>query len=175
MRPRQLIMMCNEMSKAAMEVESFPKFIPGTVVNTVKKIERPLANEVINSYKSVYKKLGHIVDAMVRQPIMFKGNFLDKIAPITASEWQPGHYSPLNFRELLTELGIIGRVRHWDKGTNIVTADFQYTQEDRLFLQADDDIVAHPMFFERFRIKNEDKILVYPFPKSPEYDVVIKS
>ncbi|MBL0341199.1 MAG: hypothetical protein IPP71_09855 [Bacteroidetes bacterium] len=169
MRPRQLIILCNEIGEEAMRLGSFPLFTNEVIVNSVTKIESILANEVINSYKSVYENVSKIVDALVSKPIMFKGKLLDKIAPETASAWPPNTYSPLKFRQLVAELGIVGRVREYKEDSGIVLADFEYTMHDRLPLQPNDDCVIHPMFFRRLNTKNTNRLRVYPFPDSDSY------
>lgn len=172
MRPRQLIILCNTISNLAKRNEVFPYFSSEIIVSGVRETEIQLATEVINSYKSVYPNVGLIVDALVSKPIMFKGKLLDKIAPETASAWPNKDYSPLRFRQLISELGIIGRVKNYDKQTGIVQADFEYTMKSRLAIQSSDDCVIHPMFLKRLNTLNEEKIKVYPFPDGEAYNEI---
>ncbi len=170
MRPRQLIMLLNEISSIAKTRKAFPRFTRGAIVGGIKKAERKLATEVINSYTGVYPKVGKILDALNRTPMMFKGKLLDKLAPETASEWPKGDYSPTRFRQLVAELGIVGVVRKYDEHTGIVEADFEYAIEDRLPIPTNEDCVIHPMFYEKLATKTDDKIVVYPFPDHPDYE-----
>jgi hypothetical protein len=166
MRPRQVIMICNEISERAKARGTFPNFPPDVIVEAVKSVERLLANELINSFKSVYPNVGEIVNALYGKPKRFKGNLLDKVSKDTASAWPQGDYSPLKFRKLVSELGIVGRVRKVDERSGIISADFEYFMEDRLPLQTDDDCVVHPMFYERLNINYKENLLkVYPFPE----------
>ncbi|MEL6903735.1 MAG: hypothetical protein AAFP07_22610, partial [Cyanobacteria bacterium J06606_4] len=112
MRPRQLIVLCNAIAASAMAQGTFPHFHPSTIVNAINNRQNSLAEEVINSYSSVYPRVGRIVEALTNLPMLFQGNLLDKRAPMTASEWVRSEYSPHSFRQLVSELGIVGRVRH---------------------------------------------------------------
>ena len=75
----------------------------------------------------------------------------------------------MRFRQLMSELGIVGRVRRFDDRRKIAEADFEYATNDRLSLQVDDDCVIHPMFFEKLGIDAAEDISVYPFPDHPEF------
>ncbi len=148
MRPRQIIKLLNKMAKRSRDNLNFPEFCEEAIVDSIKKNEKSLATEVINSYSKAYVNVGKIVDALSGVPIVFKGSLLDKRAPTTASEWPSGNYSPSNFKQLVSELGIVGKVRSWNKTKNVIEADFEYALEDRLPLLSDDDCVIHPMFIE---------------------------
>jgi len=106
--------------------------------------------------------------------MVFKGNWLDIIAKKTASEWNQYNqeYSSHNFRTLVAELGIVGRIRSKSKleGYSLIEADFEYFQRNRLMLQNDDECVIHPMFYKKFNIKIDKSLIIYPFPDHPEFD-----
>jgi hypothetical protein len=128
-----------------------------------------LATEIINSYSGVYKQVGKITDAMMGVPILFQGKLLDKCAPKTASEWPVGQYSPYRFRQLVSELGIVGRVRSRDQASKKIAADFEYFRDERLPIVDNDECVIHPMFFSRLNTDTKDFHIVYPFPDEPDY------
>lgn len=169
MRPRQLIVLANAIANQALAAESFPYFRPQDVVNAIYQGQNDLAEEVFNSYSSVYPKVGRIVEALSGLPMIFKGNELDKRAPLTASEWPSGEYSPLSFRQLVAELGIVGRVRHLDEKAGYAEADFEYSMEGRLPLLVTDMCVIHPMFYRKLNINLNRKLRVYPFPDHDEF------
>jgi archaellum biogenesis ATPase FlaH len=169
MRPRQLIVLCNAIAERAKREKTFPNFQSEQIVAAVTEFENALADEVFNSYSSVYPKVGRIVEALSGLPMVFKGNELDKRAPLTASEWIPGEYSPLAFRQLVAELGIVGRLRHLDERAGIAEADFEYSSESRLPLLVTDLCVIHPMFYRKLNIQVDRNLRVYPFPDHEEY------
>jgi hypothetical protein len=172
LRPRQLILLGNAIAEKAREVGRFPH-MPQDVVRDVARYQSSaLAVEVLNSYKAVYPQVARIVTALVGLPIRFKGSQLDKVAPRTSSLWVAGEYSPLRFRQLVAELGIVGRVGSLNSQRRIVEADFEYASDDRLSLQVDDDCVVHPMFFEKLSIDLREDVSVYPFPDHPEFDAL---
>ncbi len=168
MRPRQLIVLCNAIAQQATEKNTFPRFHPDTIVSAVQSKQNALAEEVINSYSSVYPKVGRIVEALSGVPMIFKGNQLDRRAPITASEWS-GEYSPHSFRQLVSELGIIGRVRHLNSEAGYAEADFEYSTESRLPLLSENICAVHPMFYGKLNVSSENRVRVYPFPDHEDF------
>jgi hypothetical protein len=169
MRPRQLIVLCNAIAEKALADATFPYFQPEAIAAAVSQGEIALAEEVFNSYSSVYPKVGRIVEALSGLPMVFKGNELDKRASATASEWTKGDYSPLAFRQLVIELGIVGRLRHINEKAGYIEADFEYSSEGRLPLLVSDYCVIHPMFYRKLNIDVNRKIRVYPFPDHEEF------
>jgi hypothetical protein len=171
MRPRQVVVLCNAIAKRAMEDGIFPYFHKNEklIVETVKDAEVIMANEVINSYASIYPNVSKILDALNGTPNIFKGNWLDKIASRTASEWPQGDYSSTRFKQILAELGIVGVIRKWSRDACIIEADFEYALKDRLAITSEDECVLHPMFFEKYRAKIAEKAIIYPFPNHPDY------
>ena len=169
MRPRQLIVLCNTIAAQAAREKTFPIFHPKAIVKAVAEGECALAEEVLNSYSSVYPKVGRIVAALSGLPMIFKGNELDKRAPLTASEWPSREYSPLAFRQLIAELGIVGRARRVDQKSGFVEADFEYSSKTRLSLMVTDYCVIHPMFYQRLNINLNHNLRVYPFPDHDEF------
>jgi len=156
LRPRQMIVLCNHIADRARERGRFPVFDRRDVLAAVQTAELELANEVVNSYSSIYPNAGRIIDALKGVPPVFQGSLLDRIAPKTASQW-PGTYSPVGFRTLVSQLGIVGRVESIDERN--VKAAFEYSVRDRLALQSDDDCAIHPMFYRRLNVRSEGRVL----------------
>lgn len=169
MRPRQLVLLCNAIARKALKEKVFPDFKKLSIADEVKEAEQILADEVVNSYSKIYPKVAQIIDALRTSPMTFEGSYLDKQAKTTAFAWE-GNYSPANFRKLVAELGIVGRVRSFDEGTGIISADFEYTISDRLALRSTDECVIHPMFYSKLQTKKNRDIIVYPFPDHPDYN-----
>jgi hypothetical protein len=170
MRPRQLIVLCNAIAQQAMFKGTFPRFHPSSIIDAVQARQTLLAEEVINSYSSVYPKVGRILEALSGLPMVFQGNQLDKRAPITASEWAYGDYSPHSFRQLVSELGIVGRVRHHNPQAGYAEADFEYSYESRLPLLSEHTCAIHPMFYRKLTISYDQKVRVYPFPDHADFN-----
>ena len=169
MRPRQLIVLCNAIAHQATLKGTFPRFHPDSIVSAVQDRQTILAEEVINSYSTVYPKVGRIVEALSGLPMVFKGNQLDKRAPITASEWPYGDYSPHSFRQLVSELGIVGQVRHLNETAGYAEADFEYSYEGRLPLLSEHLCAIHPMFYRKLTIRYDQRMRVYPFPDHEDF------
>nr|RNJ67080.1 MAG: hypothetical protein EDM05_22380 [Leptolyngbya sp. IPPAS B-1204] len=169
MRPRQLIVLCNAIAHRAQQQRTFPFFRPEDIVKAVLHGQKALAEEVFNSYSSVYPKVGRIVEALSGLPMIFKGNELDKRAPLTASEWPAGEYSPHAFRQLVAELGLVGRIRSCNEKAGIVEATFEYSSESRLPLLVTDYCAIHPMFYQKLNINDQRNFRVYPFPDHEDF------
>jgi hypothetical protein len=172
LRPRQIIVLCNHVAECAKQEGSFPQFSPQALIRGVKIAEKQLADEVLNAYSSVYPRVGRIVEALNRLPVIFQASELDKRAHYTASEWPPGDYSQFRFRHLVTELGIVGRVRRLDETNGYVEADFEYASDDRLTLTGEDLCVIHPMFYHKLEINVTPRVRVYPFPDRDEFHML---
>lgn len=168
LRPRQLIMLCNSIAKQSMESGDFPNFTSRDIIAGISTEQRRLAEEVYNSYSSVYPEVSHIVDALSGLPMVFTGNELDKVARRTAAAWRTT-FSPLIFRKLVVELGIVGRVRHHKTHIGLIEADFEYATEGRLILNEKDTCVIHPLFHERLHIQVDPSIRIYPFPDHKDF------
>jgi hypothetical protein len=169
LRPRQLIVLCNRIAGFAQERGHFPYFHSEDIINGIRHAQRDLADEVCNSYSSVYPNVGQIIDALSGLPMQFPGKRLDKVAPRTAAAWSTGGYSPLNFRKLVVELGIVGRVRQVNDKAGFVEADFEYATEDRISITEEDQCVVHPMFYEKLHIAVDHTLRVYPFPDHEDF------
>jgi hypothetical protein len=170
MRPRQLIILCNDIAKRAQKNGTFPVFSPEIIVNSVWETESRLATEVINSYEGTYSAVGQIMDSLKGCPARFRGNLLDKLAPSTASHWPSNQYSPTSFRRLVAELGVVGRVRSIGKTVRVIEADFEYAVKDRLALHERDDCVIHPMFYKKLSVDvSELGMRVLPFPDHEDF------
>lgn len=166
MRPRQLILLCNGIAKRAIAGRRFPRFSEEDIREAVADGELDLANEIINSFCSVYPKIGRIIDAMMKCPMLFEGRELDKRARNTRAEWPRELYSLTNFRQLMAETGIVGRVRHADARSGYVDADFEYSSTERLPLTTQDSCAIHPMFYRRLNVDITQKVRVMPFSTS---------
>lgn len=168
MRPRQLVVICNQIARQAERSGKFPHFKDVPIAKIIAESEYDLADEVLNSYDLIYPHVADIITALTNAPIIFKGNYLDQIAKRTSSAWPIGTYSTAAFRRVVAELGIVGKVRSKDEATMIIAADFEYAMQDRLTLTSDDECVIHPMFYSKLQVKKNGWI-VYPFPDHEDY------
>jgi hypothetical protein len=168
MRPRQLVVLCNAIAKRALN--NIPSADPSKIIaSAIHANERSLATEVINSYSKVYENVGIILSALSGEPMRFKGKLLDKICPKTSSAWA-SEYSPLRFRQLVAELGIVGTIRKVNDSRQIISADFEYNKEDRLTINDGTDCVIHPMFYRKLSTITSERWIVYPFPDHEDYN-----
>jgi hypothetical protein len=163
MRPRQLILLCNAIAQRAIVAGRFPVCSETDIREGIAGAETDLAAEVINSFSSVYPRVSTIVDGLMRIPMTFTGNELDKRASQSASEWPEGTYSPARFRRLVAEIGVIGRVRRHNASSGYIDADFEYSLPDRLPLTHRDECVVHPMFYSRLNVELNAPARVMPF------------
>ncbi len=169
MRPRQMVILCNRIARDATKQGKFPYFKDISISRAVASIESELAGEILSSYSQIYPGASDIVTALSAAPPIFPGNYLDQVAKRTSGFWPKGSYTANGFRRLVTELGIVGRVRKEDEKSGIVEADFEYNMNDRLVLSSDDRCAIHPMFYSKLQIKRDGKYIVYPFPDDEEY------
>jgi len=170
MRPRQLIVLCNAIAARAERAKTFPKASKKDIVAAIYETEAHLAGEVLNSYSAIYPHVDRIVDALTGMPKIFRGNELDRIANRSRSAWPKDSYSLDGFRGMVTELGIVGRVRSKSQDGSFVRADFAYNAlSSRVVVTETDECVIHPMFYERLKCERSLKCRVMPFPDGYEY------
>ena len=162
MRPRQLIVICNSIAQLAIQDGTFPNFEDHQIVDGVKLAELRLAREILNSFSEIYPGVDRIVSALSGLPKLFKGNELDKRASQSAAEWKT-EYSPSRFKQLVSELGIVGRVTRGDENSDFIDADFEYGSTERLMLTHRDSCVIHPMFYQKLNIIINTEARVMPF------------
>jgi len=162
MRPRQLIVICNSIAQLAMQEGTFPRFEDRHIIEGVKGAEVRLAREILNSYSEIYPGVDRIISALSGLPKFFAGNELDKRASQSAAEWKT-EYSPSRFKQLVSELGIVGRVTRGDENSDFIDADFEYGSSERLMLTHRDKCVIHPMFYKKLNIVMNTEARVMPF------------
>lgn len=178
MRPRQLIILCNRIAQHASEEGTYPIFSADAVRRATRQAEREMAAEVINSYSKVYPAIGPIVDCLKGEPAVLRGNALDKIGRRSAAQWE-SRYSPYEFRKILAEIGVVGRVRSTSNASvdgrlvSYVSADYEYFSQDRLALHEDDECAIHPMFYGRLGTECKSRV-VLPFPDHPTYEDLLE-
>lgn len=171
MRPRQLVILCNNIAREATSNGKFPSFSQIPIGKAIADCEFDLADEVLNSYNLIYPRVADIIMALTNAPMKFSGNYLDQIAKKTSDVWTEG-YSLSGFRRLVAELGIVGKVRKKSEETSIIEADFEYAMQDRLVISNDDECVIHPMFYSKLQVKKNGWI-VYPFPDHEDYQPLL--
>lgn len=170
MRPRQLVQLCNRIAREARNCGYGTDYKRVNIPAIVRQVEIELADEVINSYASIYPQISSVIDALDKLPVTFPGSELDRIAKTTRASWSRGEYSLEAFRMLVAELGIIGRVRHRDPLGPYVLGDFEYAMPDRLPLRSEDECMVHPMFYGKLHTTFTERIVAFPFPDHPDFE-----
>lgn len=169
LRPRQLILVCNAIARRAVDGKRFPYFTETDIREAVKEAESDLAGEIINSFHAVYSRVHEIVDVLMNMPMVFPGNELDKRAPLSKAAWPARSYSPAAFRQLVAELGIVGRVSRHNAEDGYIDADFEYSMKGRLRVTHRDKCVIHPMFYARLNVDLNERVRVMPFSTDREH------
>lgn len=163
MRPRELIFLCNMIANRALRGGRFPKAMAGDVRDGVREGEDRLAQDILSSYSSVYENVDRIIRALEGAPMSFPGSELDRRAKRTRSQWPDGRYSLDEFRRLVAEIGVVGRVRRPGGDEHFLSAEFEYSLSRHLNLTPEDRCVIHPMFYEHLNVNTEGSSIVMPF------------
>jgi hypothetical protein len=147
----------------------FPRFSESDIREGVKEAEGRLATEIINAYSSAYPNAGKIIDVSFKGcDMVFKGSELDRRAKEGASEWPSGSYSRSTFREMVAELGVVGRVLRRNDTAGFIDAEFEYSKDERLTLTSRDECVIHPMFYRRLGVNVTGNLRIMPFSTDRE-------
>jgi hypothetical protein len=162
MRPRQLIYLCNTIANRSLYSGRFPSAMAHDVRDGVKEGEDWLAQEILNSYSSVHENVDTIIKALDGAPMSFPGSELDRRAKRTRSHWPSGRYSLDDFRRLVAEIGVVGRVRHGSSDSRFISAEFEYSLPRHLNIAPEDKCVVHPMFYEYLNIQPQSSSIVMP-------------
>jgi hypothetical protein len=173
LRPRQLILVCNAIARTAIDEGRFPYFSDGDIRDAVRRAETELAAEIINSFQMIYPKVDEIVNTLLRIPMVFPGSELDRRAYQSKRAWPDDSYSPAAFHQLVTELGIVGRVTRSNHEHGYIDADFEYSMKDRLRVSEHDLCAIHPMFYSRLNVLIDRDVRVIPFSTAREHQDVV--
>lgn len=167
MRPRQMIYLCNAIASRAIRSGTFPRVTEDDIRLGVAEGQEDLAAEILNSYSTIYPHVSRITDALNGIASVVTGAELDRRAKISRSAWPPGIYSLSRFRQLLAELGIVGRVRARNDKDRYIDAEFEYSMTHRLTPSSSDVLTIHPMFYARFNVIDQ-QYRVMPFGRGTE-------
>src|ERR1043165_3543380 len=162
-RPRQLILACNAIAKRAVRRGTFPRVEEVDIRRGVEEAEVLLASEVLNAYSGVQRNVAKIASALMGVKATFPARELDRHARASAPSWTHEPYSAANFRELVAEMGIVGRVVRRDDGARYVAAEFEYATPERLSLTPNDECAVHPMFHQRLNVRTDRAFWILPF------------
>jgi len=163
MRPRQLIYLCNTIANRSLRGNRFPQAMVQDVKEGVREGEDTLAKDILNSYSSVYENVDKIIPALKGAPMSFPGSELDRLAKRTRSQWPSGQYSLDEFRRLVAEIGVVGRVPLGNGSSQKISAEFEYSLSRHLNLAPEDQCVIHPMFYSHLSIDTRSSSIVMPF------------
>jgi hypothetical protein len=173
MRPRQLILVCNAIAKAAgsNSADSL-KFDSAHIVAGVAAAQGRLVADVINSFILTYHYVAEIMEVLSGAPAVLTETELARYAEKSRTYWQAGTYSPDRFRKLLADLGIIGRiVGRRGRNPEVIEAEFDYSTPDKLVIGRNEDCVIHPMFHRRLNIASPKVPRILPFgPHLPDLE-----
>ena len=165
MRPRQLIVLCNQIASLAHADGTFPAIQNKHMVEGVEIGEITLAKEIINAFSPNFDNIESILASMRGCSLLLDHTELDKRSWGIKSEWRAqqelGKYSSEAFKAFLAELGIIGAVKKTTE--QYIQADFEYSLRDRLEISPRDEFVIHPMFYKKLRVNRNTTRHVLPF------------
>ena len=168
MRPRQLIHLCNVIANRAIRRGVFPKHSERDILAGVSEGQIDLANEVFNSFSTIYPQVTKIVEALSGVPAVVPGTELDKRAKYSRAAWPTGAYSLQRFRQLLAELGIVGKIRHRNDRDGYADVVFEYSLTSRLVISSNDMCAIHPMFYSSLNVTLDAPYRVMPFGRAIE-------
>ena len=162
LQPRQVIWICNGIAESAKSSGTFPYFKSADVVRGVHSREDSIANEVLNSYRTVYPGSKHILSCFRSEPnLIGRASRLDKLLPRSKSAWpEEMPYDRALFWQMVAELGFMGSVT--EQTDRYYETEFEYAMADRLVLNFDDVCAIHPVFYKLFSIKADKQKIVYP-------------
>lgn len=161
LEPRHIILSLNAIARVSVEENTFPFFTEKNLKLGVQQSSVMLARELINAYEDIYPNIGSIMSVFAGSPNVFKGNYLDKLAPRSKKLWSDTMpYDRILFQKMLCELGLIGKVVQITN--RYMESIFEYGLNDHLLIDSKDECVIHPMFYEKLNINILSKNMIYP-------------
>ncbi len=128
----------------------------------IKSVEDKVTTEILNAYKYVYPKAKDACKkALPELPFCFSSGDMHRVFNRHARKVFPGDFE--DFREMLVEVGAVGRVKNTTD--RYVIGEFVYTATQKLAVSADDKLCIHPAFCKTFGSKLPELggRVVYPY------------
>ncbi|GAA1042070.1 hypothetical protein GCM10009557_67250 [Virgisporangium ochraceum] len=163
--PRQFIHILNRALHRAIVARGTPAVRPEEVLDAVAEVEAILCPEVFASYGHQFPDARAIAHRLLPNlPFRFDDSFLHQMCNRAGIRRSYGVEYP-EVREMLAQMGIIGRFRSEDG--YYLNAEFEYTVEGSLNLAPEDVYCLHPMFVREcksrdVRLENMGARPVYP-------------
>jgi hypothetical protein len=171
--PRQLLRILNSIFREAYssELRSFPIIDRASIIAGIKKEEVYLVEEVCSAFHTRYRSLRHVCENTISSlPLVFDAGTLHNAFNQSGKKYF-GSDDFDDFKRMLIEAAVIGRVITEKKESNYVHGMFEYTAAHKLITSSEDQLCIHPIFAEVFHYKkSEGDKPVYPYGTNPDSD-----
>jgi hypothetical protein len=145
---------------------AYPMISEDAVKAGIAQIEHRLCQEVFSAYYTRYPSAQQICEACIPElPLRFSWGQLEKVFNRAGKKaWGGSDFG--DFRRLLMELGIMGRVT--GETERYVIGRFEYIEPFKVNASTNDDLCLHPVFAQVFHFtKKSGAKAVYPFGSDP--------
>lgn len=170
LQPRHLLNYLNAIfEKERTHGTRYPRISPETVVKAISENEHLLAEEVFSGYSKQHPNTRALCEACIPElPLTFSEAELHQVFNRKGKK-ASGERDFVDFRRILIETGIIGRVV--GSTDRYIVGRFEYTEPHKLIVGSKDELCLHPVFATAYNCKIEQKNHlkpVYPYGSDPD-------
>lgn len=173
LQPRHILLYLNAIFEKQRKLDrsKYPSIDESAVVTAIAETEHLLTEEVFSGYRMLYPRAKAACESCIPQlPLRFGHSTLQKV--FTRRGRKPSGIADYwDFRRLLIETGIVGRVV--GETDRYIVGRFEYTEPHKLVVSTEDELCLHSVFAEVFSYKkgkgkDKDTKTVYPYGSDPD-------
>lgn len=169
LQPRHLLMYLNSIFEKQQKRDrsAYPSISPDAVRLGISDVEHRLCQEVFSGYQALYPSARLTCEACIPNlPLVFSNGHLHRVFNRDGRK-ASGFVDYWDFRRLLIETGIVGRVI--GETDRYVIGRFEYTEPHKLVVSTDDKLCLHPVFAEVFHFRKDPlSKAIYPYGSDPD-------
>jgi hypothetical protein len=170
LQPRHLLLYLNAIFEYERKYGSkYPQISKESVVNAIRDTEHLLAEEIFSGYKKQHRNTRALCEVCIPElPLVFGESELHRVFNRKGKK-ASGETDFIDFRRILVETGIVGRVV--ESTDRYIIGRFEYTEPHKLVVGSKDELCIHPVFASVFNCKSDSKLqpkAIYPYGSDPE-------
>ncbi len=167
--PRHLLMFLNSIfeKQRKLNESKYPQISEAAVKSGIAQIEYRLCQEIFSGYQTLYPDANAVCEACIPElPLQFSHSDLQRVFNRFGKK-ASGYKDYWDFKRLLVETGIIGRVI--SETDRYIIGRFEYTVPHKLVVSTADSLCLHPVFAEVYNFKDHGATrTVYPYGSDPD-------
>jgi hypothetical protein len=162
--PRHFIMLLNSIFKGTTVTQSLNPFPVSEekIINGVRQVEERIVKEIFGAFRMMHPTAEETCKRCLPHlsHIFSVGKLQEVYNRHGKAVYDGGTF--FEFRQMLTEIGAVGKVIHGTETNLYIKGKFRYTIGQELHISYDDELCIHPLFSGIYRSNSEQEHPVYP-------------